>query len=69
MAILSQKTELLAGQQLTSITLNDISETAVAAYIKAQEATILAQEEAKACKDYAKSLIDEAIGNALNSGV
>ncbi len=58
MAILLNKTTLSSGEQLSAQTINDISETAVAAYQKASEATEGIEE-----------LINRAIGQALNSEV
>ncbi len=58
MAILSNKTELNEGDPLTAELVNQISETAVAAYQKASEAT-----------EGIEDLINRAIGQALNSEV
>lgn len=58
MAILEKKIELEVGGHVTPQMLTDISETAVQAY-----------NMAKSAEDTAKTLINEAIVQALNSEV
>lgn len=58
MAILSEKITVATGQELKASVVNNIIETAVAAYKKASEAT-----------EGIEDLINKAIGQALNSEV
>lgn len=65
MATLTKPIELLAGQPLYAQTVNDILETAVSAFNEAKAANAKAEETSA----NVANLIDEAIGQALNSEV
>ena len=58
MALLTKKTNFVAGDMLTAQDLNNISETAVEAYQLAEDA-----------KNYAETLIMQSITETLNSEV
>lgn len=58
MALLTQKTNFIAGDMLTAQELNNISETAVEAYKLAEDA-----------KNYAETLVMQSITETLNREV